>query len=75
MFETSVSEQRSIRMKGELYIIEGTIEGSSNGFSPLTISKRGNRGSTSFGLIYDLELEELIELLQAMLDKLRKEGE
>lgn len=75
MFETSVSEQRSIRMKGELYIIEGTIEGSSNGFSPLTISKRGNRGSTSFGLIYDLELEELIELLQAMRDRLRKKGE
>ena len=75
MFEISVSEKRTVHIDGEAYTIEGTIEDGSNSFSPLTITRRGSRGSTSFGLIYDLELEELIELLKAMLGKLSKEGE
>ena len=72
MFEVSESENRTVCMKGESYTVEGTIEGGSNGFSPLIINKRCGSGRTSFGLIYDLELEELIELLEAMLTKLRE---
>ena len=73
MFEVSESENRTVYIKGESYTVEGTIEGGSNGFSPLVIIKRRGTGRTFFSLIYDLELEELIELLEAMLTKLREQ--
>jgi hypothetical protein len=70
--KTYTEDSKKVTICGESYSVEGTIKPGMGGIHNLTIHRKMGPGRISVGLVYDLELEELIELLEALLAKVKE---